>query len=134
MAYQDIETDDRAWVRDGLLAVATWLDRGRAMAELCGELDVYSARFLSEKLMAVQHQAPRPVLVLVLENLEFADSSGLGVMVGALKRARAKGGAVALCSTPANLRRVLEITGLDRVLPSFDSLEASWAWLDEGYR
>jgi anti-sigma B factor antagonist len=70
------------------------------------------------------------VLVLVLTGLAFADSSGLGVLVGAYKRAKVRGGAVALVESPEHLQRVLRITGLDTLLPAFDTLEAAWAHLD----
>jgi len=128
---QRSQGQDRSELIGGPLGVVTWLDRGRAMAELVGELDVYTSRQLAEALVDVQKSARRPVLVLVLEELTFADSSGLGVMVGALKRARADGGAVALVGTPSYFAKVLRITGIDKVLPTFDSFEDAWAWLDE---
>ena len=101
------------------------------MAELIGELDVYTSRQLAESLAAVQKTARRPVLVLVLDQLTFADSSGLGVMVGAVKRAKSQGGAVALTGTPEYFAKTLRITGIDKVLPSFSSFEEAWTWLDE---
>lgn len=110
--------------------MVTWLDRGRAVAELVGELDVYTARELAAALTAIQKRAQRSVLVLVLTKLAFADSTGLGVMIAAVKRAKQDGGTVALVETPEYFRKVLRITGLDTVLPGFESIEDAFAWLD----
>jgi anti-sigma B factor antagonist len=112
------------------LKVITWVDEGRAMAEVAGDLDIYTAQQLTAALTDIQARARRPVLVLVLPGLAFCDSSGLGVLVGAVKRAKVHGGAVALVETPEHLQRVLRTTGLDVLLPSFGSLEDAWAHLD----
>jgi anti-sigma B factor antagonist len=112
------------------LKTVTWVDEGRAMAEVAGDLDVYTAQQLAAALTDIQARAHRPVLVLVLTGLAFCDSSGLGVLVGAYKRAKVRGGAVALAEVPEHLQRVLRTTGLDTLLPAFDSLEAAWSHLD----
>jgi anti-sigma B factor antagonist len=63
-------------------------------------------------------------LVVVLDGLDFIDSSGLGVLVGALKRARARGGSVGLVCRSPFLTRTLKVTGLDRVFTVDESLDA----------
>lgn len=123
---------DRCCVSSPLdpLKVITWVDDGRAMAEAGGDLDIYTSDQLAAALTDIQGRAGRPVLVLVLTDLAFCDSSGLGVMVGAVKRAKVRGGAVALVETPDYLRRILRTTGLDVLLPAFDTLEDAWRHLD----
>lgn len=112
------------------LRVITWVDEGRAMAEAEGDLDIYTSDQLTAALTDIQARAARPVLVLVLTGLAFCDSSGLGVMVGAVKRAKVRGGAVALVEASEQLQQVLRTTGLDVLLPSFATLEDAWEHLD----
>ena len=110
--------------------VATRVDQGHATAEIAGEIDIFAWKRLSTSLAEIQARAERPGLVLVLTDLAFIDSSGLGALVTAMRRARQAGGAVALVRAPDSLLKTLRITGLSELLPSFNSLEAAWAHLD----
>ncbi|MGH6654162.1 MAG: STAS domain-containing protein [Actinocrinis sp.] len=111
------------------LDVEIWLDRGRTVGELVGELDMYSAPRLREELLAVPAPAAYRV-ALDLSRLEFIDSSGLGVLIAAVKRARAGGGALCLIAPPPQVASMLRITGLDKVMPIVGGLDAAFAHLD----
>ena len=58
-------------------------------------------------------------LVLDLTAVDRIDSTGLGVLVGALKRQRAGNGQRRLAAASGNVARALHVTGLDRVLPLY---------------
>jgi anti-sigma B factor antagonist len=62
-------------------------------------------------------------MVLDLEAVDFVDSTGLGTIVSVLKRARTHGGDLRLVCTEARIRRLFEITGLDKAVPLHASLE-----------
>ena len=64
-----------------------------------------------------------PALVVDMTRTRFCDSAGLRVLADAHKRALAAGGAVLLAVPPAAVLRVLEITGVDQVIPHFASLD-----------
>lgn len=117
-------------LRCGLLSAEIWHERGRVAAALRGELDVYSAGEVRLALDTAQRQALEADVLFLVEGLGFTDSSGLGVFVGALKRARAAGGAVALVTAPDFLVKTLRITGLSAHLPAFPTFEEGWDWLD----
>jgi anti-sigma B factor antagonist len=56
-------------------------------------------------------------LVLDMESVEFLDSTGLGVLVGGLKRVRAHDGALHLVCTQERILKIFRITGLTKVFP-----------------
>lgn len=90
------------------------------LVEVGGEIDLHSAPQLrAELLKAVEAAAPK--VVIDLSDVTFIDSTGIGVLVGALKRAREKGGSLNFCGIQTRVKRVFEITGLMRALPLFDS-------------
>jgi anti-sigma B factor antagonist len=68
-----------------------------------------------------------PALVVDMTGTRFCDSAGLRVLVDAHKRAVAEGGAVLLAVPAAAVLRVLEITGIDQVIPHFASLDEAVA-------
>ena len=83
------------------------------VVRLHGEVDVYTSPELKELLdSVVLGDAAGETIVIDLSGLDFIDSTGLGVLVGALKRARAGGGDVTLRGPQPSILKVLEITGL----------------------
>ena len=87
-----------------------------------GEVDVYTAPRLREKLVELVTQGKHQIVV-DLEGVEFLDSTGLGVLVGGLKRVRSHEGDLALVCTQHRILKVFEITGLTKVFSIHDSVE-----------
>jgi anti-sigma B factor antagonist len=87
-----------------------------------GEVDLYSAPRLKERLADLTASG-RTRITVNLEGVEFLDSTGLGVLIGALKRCREAGGNLALAGPRGPVRKVLSITGLDKVFPLHESVE-----------
>ena len=85
------------------------------VVELVGDLDFQTARQLREKLIEFHAQGVNDVC-LDMGELEFINSSGLSVLVAGLKRLRNGGGDLTLRSVSDQTRRVLEVSGLSRVL------------------
>ena len=78
-------------------------------------IDLYTAPRFRESLAPVLLSAP-PEVVIDLGGVEFIDSSGIGVMVGALKRLRAHDGRLTLTGVSATTRRALELVGLTKFM------------------
>jgi anti-sigma B factor antagonist len=91
-----------------------------------GEVDVYTAPRLRERLVELVSQGHRQ-LVVDLEGVEFLDSTGLGVLVGGLKRVRSHDGDLGLVCTQSRILKVFEITGLTKVFSIYDSVDAATA-------
>lgn len=95
-----------------------------------GDVDVYTAPGLREhldRLIAGGHRH----LVLDLEHVPFMDSTGLGVLVGRLKRTRLQKGSMRVVCTVPRILRVFEITGLNQVLSVYDDAEEAIAQAQE---
>lgn len=87
-------------------------EAGRIVCWLAGDLDTLNAPRL--RTLLAEYADRDCDAVVDLSKLEFIDSSGLGVLVGALKRFQAGDHRLALRRPTAALQRVLEITGMDR--------------------
>ncbi|MDP9388902.1 MAG: STAS domain-containing protein [Actinomycetota bacterium] len=89
-----------------------------------GEVDVYTAPRLREKLVELVSQGKHNIVV-DLEAVDFLDSTGLGVLVGGLKRLRSHDGDLSLVCTQHRILKVFEITGLTKVFTIHDSVDAA---------
>ena len=93
-----------------------------AVVKLDGEVDVYTAPRLKSRLIDLVDQGKYNIVVN-LEGVDFMDSSGLGVLVGGLKRVRSHEGTIGLVCTQENILKIFRITGLVKVFPIFESVE-----------
>jgi anti-sigma B factor antagonist len=89
-----------------------------------GEVDVASAPRLRECLVDLIAGGATQV-VLDLDEVDFLDSTGLGVIVGALKRVRGQGGDLRVVCSTTRIRKVFELTGLDRALVVSSSIDGA---------
>jgi len=86
----------------------------QAVVRLIGDLDPATASQLRTEFIDLVGHGVRTVTV-DLGGLDFIDSTGLGVLVGGLKRLREHGGDLALRSPSASALKVFEITGLTKL-------------------
>ena len=91
-----------------------------------GEVDVYTAPRLREKLVELVSEGKHQIIV-DLEGVDFLDSTGLGVLVGGLKRLRSHEGDLVLVCTQPRILKVFEITGLTKVFAIHDSVASAAA-------
>ncbi len=103
------------------LDIRTERDNSVCVVSLTGEVDVYTAPRLKEELVSVIEGGCENVIV-DLEQVGFIDSSGLGVLVSALRRARERDGVVRVVCTRDNILKIFRITGLDKVFPIFSEV------------
>ncbi|MDZ4168927.1 MAG: STAS domain-containing protein [Coriobacteriia bacterium] len=107
------------------LDITTDTSGGVCTMRLDGEVDVYTAPRLKEALVSAIEGGCTNV-VIDLDQVGFIDSSGLGVLVSGLRRAREKDGVVRIVCSRDNVLKIFRITGLDKVFPIFaDAAEAS---------
>ena len=90
------------------------------------DIDITNADGLRTALLEAASLGPG-TFVVDMSRTQFCDTAGLHALVAAHKRARAGGGQLLLVTRGAAVDRILSITGLDRVIPNFPSLEEALA-------
>lgn len=88
--------------------------------DLEGEVDVYTAPLLRQEIMEQVDGGTRHLLVN-LEKVEYLDSTGLGILIGGVKRAKEQGGSLKLVGPSARITRIFEITGLNKIFDVYAS-------------
>jgi anti-sigma B factor antagonist len=109
--------------------VSETLDGSRGLIRLRGEVDIYTAPRLKERLLELLDGGATGVVV-DLSGVTFIDSTALGVLIGGVRRLHDVGGRMALVVATRPVERLLTITGLDRVFSIHDTREAAVAALD----
>jgi anti-sigma B factor antagonist len=95
---------------------------GIEIVDVEGEIDVYTAPRLRELLIDLVNNGHYQ-LVVNMEKVEFLDSTGLGVLVGGLKRVRAHDGSLDLVCTQERILKIFRITGLTKVFGIHDTVD-----------
>ena len=100
------------------------LEKELPIIELEGEVDVYTAPQLKQQMISMLEGGARE-LIVNLTKVDYLDSTALGVLIGGLKRMREReGNMVLICPSP-RIRRVFEITGLDKIFDIYNTEQES---------
>jgi anti-anti-sigma factor len=99
---------------------------GGQLFALHGSLDIATSPSLRAALMEAAERE-RHEIVVDLSNLEFLDSTGLGALIGAHKRALEHQGSVRLVAQEGQILRLLRITGLLDVFSVYPNIDAALA-------
>src|SRR4051812_23938635 len=97
---------------------------GWTVLSVDGELDIYAAPRLRERLIDLI-AAGHHKFVIDMDAVSFIDSTGLGVIIGALKRVRGAGGELRVVATVDPVLRTMRITGLHRVFGAYASVDVA---------
>ncbi|MFC7265458.1 STAS domain-containing protein [Streptomyces lutosisoli] len=112
--------------QSGRLLVEVREEGSSAVVTPAGELDHHTADVLREPLDDCLEKGFAR-LVVDCSRLEFCDSTGLNVLLGARLKAEAAGGGIHLTGMQPVVARVFEITGVDAVFTVHETLEAALA-------
>jgi anti-sigma B factor antagonist len=104
--------------------VTTATDGKTQLFGLGGTLDIATSPTLRAALLEAADRANHEIVV-DLSQLEFLDSTGLGALIGAHKRAAEHGGSVRLVAHEGQILRLLRITGLLEVFSVYPSVDAA---------
>ena len=90
---------------------------------LSGELDQYAAAALKTKIDIEVEASGKKNLIIDLSDVSFMDSSGIGLIIGRYKILQSLGGRVVTCGGNPNVRKVITLSRIEKIVPWFDSIE-----------
>ena len=99
---------------------------GIEVIDVQGEIDMYTAPRLRELLIDLVSKGSYQ-LVVDLDKVGFLDSTGLGVLVGGLRRVRAHDGSLDLVCTQQRILKIFRITGLTEVFGIYETVDQAIA-------
>ncbi|MDQ2087706.1 STAS domain-containing protein [Herbivorax sp. ANBcel31] len=81
---------------------------------LSGEVDIYTSQELKDNLYRVV-ESNKKDLIIDCKELDYIDSTGLGIFVGALKKAKQHEKKITITNLKDNIKKLFIITGLDKI-------------------
>jgi anti-sigma B factor antagonist len=102
-------------VLDDFLLTSAYLGGDAHIVTVEGELDIATVPGLRDELTRIADEGGREIVVDLLA-VPFVDSAALGLLVETSKRMKARGGVLRIVCDDRRIARIIEITGLERVL------------------
>jgi anti-sigma B factor antagonist len=94
------------------------------IVSVSGEVDLFTAPEFKQRVMAPIARGVEHVIVDLMDTT-FVDSSSLGVLIGAHRRLKSRGGRLVVACSSDAIVKTFRITGLDGVFKLVDSLDAA---------
>ena len=123
----EVDLDDDV-PQTGFAVEAETISPTTSLVVLHGQADLHTAPELRDKVAAAIDEGAQN-LVVDLTDATFIDSMTLGVLLGAVKRLRPSGGQMRIVVSSSSIRRIFEITLLDRVFTLCETRDAALAGL-----
>ncbi len=97
------------------MSVRLMLKDGTLTALLGGEIDHHTARELREEIDETAEKTKPHRLVLDFSQVQFMDSSGVGLIMGRYKLMQTLGGSVTIANMPPKIEKIVSLAGLDKL-------------------
>ncbi|MBO5370186.1 MAG: anti-sigma factor antagonist [Clostridia bacterium] len=98
-------------------------EKDHLILSICGEIDHrYSIRIRNEADKKIVTY-PNKDFIIDLSDVTFMDSSGIGVIIGRYKLVTSFGSKVKIVSSNETLGKILEMSGIEKIIPVYKSLE-----------
>ncbi len=101
------------------------------IVSLAGELDHHSAKEVKEMVEEIIKNRGVKNLIFDFRKLSFMDSSGIGVVIGRYKLISAMGGSVKIVSQNRIIDRLLTMSGVTKLIPTFPTPEEALTTMQE---
>lgn len=97
------------------LEIDVTIEEDKSIVYLSGEIDVYTAPKLKEALLPLSQQEDH-VVEVYLDEVNYMDSTGLGIFIGILKSTKEKNSSLKLVNLQERVHRLFKITGLHEIM------------------
>jgi len=91
--------------------------------KIIGDIDQHNAEDIREKVDKAFDRSRCRDMIFDFSEVEFMDSSGIGLLIGRYKNVYNRGGTVAIANMNRDLGRIYNISGLKKIIGSFDTLD-----------
>lgn len=117
----------------GITVIATEHE-GMPVVAVSGEVDLHAVPDFRSAMQNAEPETGGEVRAMIvdLREVEFMDSSGLGVLIGHHRRLEERGGALRIVTGEAT-SKILRLTSLDAVFEIYDSREQAFAGQSGGH-
>lgn len=96
------------------------IDDAVELVEVNGEIDIYTSPSVKESINSLIAKGSYN-FIINLDQVRYIDSTGLGVLIGALKKVREHDGHIYLVCVDQQIKKVFNITGLVKIFRIFES-------------
>jgi len=106
------------------------LEAGQIVLDISGEVDVLTAPLLKDAIIG-QVTKGASQIIINLEAVDYLDSTGLGTLIGGLKRTREAKTRLSIAGMNSRIRRLFDITGIDKIFVIHDTVADAVAYAEE---
>lgn len=91
------------------------------LIEIEGEVDTYTSSKIKQDILKLVEKSS--FIIISMEKVKFIDSTGLGILIGILKKVKEKEGEMVIVSPNSYINQIFEITGLYKVFKIVESIQ-----------
>ncbi|MDI3517400.1 MAG: anti-sigma factor antagonist [Thermotogota bacterium] len=105
------------------LGISVVESEGKDIVKVNGDIDAYSTGELKKFMTDLISRTEKSTLVIDMSNVPYVDSAGLGMLVSILRESKSAGKSLVLASMKPNVKRIFELTRLDKVFTITDTVQ-----------
>lgn len=99
------------------------IENRNLIVKIIGDIDHHTAEDIRDKAEKDFKRLNAKNIIFDFEEVSFMDSSGIGMIIGRYKNIEKQGGNVAVCNASENIKRIFNMSGLHKIIASYDTLE-----------
>lgn len=106
-----------------LMYIEFYKNEDKLIVKLTGELDHHSAEEVRNKIDDRIARNGSDKVILDFSNVNFMDSSGIGVVIGRYKKLSMKKGEICIANVQESVKRVFELSGMFKIIKLYESVQ-----------